>query len=152
MGHVVFTYGSLLSERVLHAVLGRVPERMSAKIYGYCRRPIRDRCYPAVVCGSSSDIVKGKILIGIAAAELVLLDAFEDAAYDRVTVTVEKEDGGTIQARLWARPQNNTSDLVVDKDWDENRFRNEDEDWYVQQCKEWVAAYNASSENKFPED
>lgn len=138
----MFTYGTLLSERVLKTLLGRVPERESAKLYGYSRCPIQDQCYPAVIPADRTSIVRGKILLGVTAEELVLLDEFEDSAYDRLVVSAEKDDGTFVQVRLWSRPVNNRDDLLLEQDWNEEHFRKFYEDWYVERCMDWASWYH----------
>lgn len=145
MAHAVFTYGTLLSERVLLAVLGRVPERADGTLRGYQRTPIRDACYPAVLRTGSDTLVQGKILLGLSAEELMTLDTFEDPAYDRVMVDVEKANGEKIHARLWARSEDNQSDLILDENWDFDKFEIEDEDWYVTACTYWASTHRERS-------
>lgn len=152
MSHAVFTYGTLLSSRVLHALLGRVPSRADGTLYGYQRFPIRDACYPAVVrsVGGKNDVVQGKLLLNVTARELALLDAFEDPAYDRALVAVQRTNGDCVQARLWARPDSNRGDLVLDKDWGFEQFLTEDEDWMVARCFEWVATHRENNVEQIP--
>lgn len=146
MAHVVFTYGTLLSERVLLAVLGRVPERADGTLRGYQRTPIRDACYPAVIRAEKDTVVQGKILLGISTEELITLDAFEDSAYERVMVDVRNANGENIQARLWARPDDNQRDLILDADWDFGKFELEDEDWYIADCTQWASKHRGRSD------
>lgn len=139
--HVVFTYGTLLSEQVLHAVLGRVPERMNCKLQGYIRRPIHDQCYPAVTKATELDVVHGKVLLRITPIELALLDKFEDPAYERVLETVTAESGKEFTASVWTRPLTDVHDIIFDSDWDEAHFRDMHQDWYVQRCLEWACIH-----------
>lgn len=139
--HIVFTYGTLLFEQVLQAVLGRVPERVNCKLVGYIRRPIHDQCYPVVLKATPENVVRGKALLGITPIELALLDKFEDPAYERLLETVHAEPGEHFIARVWTRPLTDIKDIIFDREWDEAHFRYAHQDWYVQQCLEWACIH-----------
>lgn len=141
---VAFTYGTLLSEKVLLAILGRVPQRIDAKLSGYSRAPIRGQCYPAVFKADGSSFVKGKLLLELSEKELLTLDDFEDPAYDRATVEVETVDGKRSNVRLWARPDGHVTDLIRERDWDFEQFKAEHEGNYVERCQQWAALSTTS--------
>lgn len=138
-----FTYGTLLSEKVLIVLLGTVPPRTEAVLSGYSRHPITGRCYPAVIRSSPSSSVRGKLLT-LSAEQLCILDNFEDPAYDRRVVQVETPNGEKVNARIWARPDHNRQDLIETCDWNYERFFAEDHDWYLQICTEWRANFRKS--------
>jgi gamma-glutamylcyclotransferase (GGCT)/AIG2-like uncharacterized protein YtfP len=95
---LLFIYGSLMSERVLSALLHRVPRVQPAILSGYHRFRIRERPYPAIAPvpadfsasnGSPpGGEVAGLVLCGLSAEEHALLDYFEDDEYTKQTVEV----------------------------------------------------------------
>lgn len=140
----VFTYGTLLSEKVLNTVLGRVPERTDATLYDFIRHPICGQCFPAVV-PSVGNQVNGKLLLQLSAAELVLLDAFEDPAYERCLPFVTLKSGQTARARVWARSSDNIDDLDCTVDWNLDWFMQYHEDRYASRCAKWSQEYHNRS-------
>lgn len=138
MEHAVFSYGTLLVEEVLEAILGRVPDRIEAELVGYKRLPIQGKCYPAVIRARDTDVVKGKLLVGLSAAELQLLDKFEDPAYDRRRARVQLENGEMVAARVWARADDDGDDLEHDMEWDIDSFMTRHGDWYILRCADWA--------------
>lgn len=140
MIHAVFTYGTLMSPRILHTLLSRVPPRQDATLPSFARFPIRGAVYPAVIrCESSA--VRGKLLLDLTDAELALLDAYEDPAYERIVAPVQTEEGRTVQARVWARAEGNSDDLIAGTEWDFEKFVTEHEKWSVERCVVWAARY-----------
>lgn len=136
----VFTYGTLMSEQVLTTILGRVPQRVDAKLHDFARHPICGQCYPAVVPSVGTQ-VNGKLLLQLSAPELVLLEAFEDPAYERCFSDVTLSNGLTICARVWARSSNNIDDLDCTVDWSFDRFLQNHEERYVSRCATWIREY-----------
>lgn len=135
----VFTYGSLLNQRVVRAVLGRVPVRKDATLRGYTRHSIKGKCYPAIVANGSSDaVVHGKILLDVTPEELAKLDRFEDPEYERASemVSVPEDGDKLVSSRVWVRSEANQADL--EGSWDYDKFVREDLDWYVEKCRAWA--------------
>ena len=95
---LLFIYGSLMSERVLTALLQRVPTTQPAILCGFHRFRIRDRPYPAIAAvpdnfqadggGPPGGEVAGLVLCGLSAEEHALLDYFEDTEYTKQQVEV----------------------------------------------------------------
>lgn len=147
--HIVFTYGTLMSERVLRAVLGRVPKRVAAQLYGYERHPICDQCYPVVVrVQDQNKVVNGKILLDISTKELTILDSFEDPTYERRLENIRCLNESKIQARVWARSNYETADLVLNEDWNFEHFVSQNENEYVQRCTSWANEYYVKTKDQ----
>lgn len=132
----VFTYGTLMSERVLQVVLGRVPVWSHAELDGFARVPLgNERCYPGALVRPGAKI-RGRILHGVNADELARLDRFEGDEYEPVVVEgIRLDSGALVDARVWKLAQ---FEGILDGQWDYNKFVLEDEHWYVQMCKEWA--------------
>ncbi len=99
----LFVYGELCKPPVLLAVLGRVPTAEPALLSGFRRVINVDTGYfRAVPC--DKEVIVGLLLDGIEAAELEVLDDFENVdggEYGRVRVDVEMLDSGR-QESAWA--------------------------------------------------
>jgi gamma-glutamylcyclotransferase (GGCT)/AIG2-like uncharacterized protein YtfP len=78
----VFVYGSLMSTRVLQALLQRVPAMRPAVLPGFTRYRIRDEVFPAILPSTTQDAsVVGVVLVGLNAREREILDFYEDDGY-----------------------------------------------------------------------
>lgn len=138
----VFTYGTLMSEAVLQIVLGRVPHREEGVLYNYQRRPINGRVYPAVTTAPGKSVA-GKVMRNLTAAEIVILDAFEDPEYERCRLPITLNSGERIFARVWVRPIEHVEDLDAENDWSFSEFRAKHECEYLDLCKEWAVQYRS---------
>ena len=67
-----FVYGSLLSDEVVNALLGRVPATQAATLRGHSRSAIRGRSYPAAFRAGEDSSVEGRLLLELSPAELRL--------------------------------------------------------------------------------
>jgi gamma-glutamylcyclotransferase (GGCT)/AIG2-like uncharacterized protein YtfP len=133
----VFSYGTLMSEKVLKAVLGRVPQHCPGELDGFARCPLSDRCYPGAVARQGSRL-RGRVLRGISPAELAVLDRFEGDEYTSIFVDgVRLESGETVRARFW--PLADATGILLDGDWSYDQFLATNESWYVKMCSEWAA-------------
>lgn len=144
--HSVFTYGTLMSEAVLQIVLGRVPQRVDGVLHNYHRRPILGQVYPAVTSAPGKSVL-GKVVRNLTTAEIVVLDAFEDPAYERCLLPVVLNSGEQISARVWVRPIENVDDLDTENDWSYDTFRANHECEYLNRCKEWLMRYRSSEDS-----
>lgn len=136
----VFTYGTLMSENVLQVVLGRVPQREDGILHNYERRPIQGQVYPAVM-HAPEKLVAGVVLHDLTAEEIIILDAFEDPAYERCCLPVTLNSGDQVVARVWVRSSENVDDLDANCDWSFTEFQINHERQYVCRCKEWSSWY-----------
>lgn len=133
----VFTYGTLMSERVLQAVLGRVPNWSCGELTDFKRVSLgNERCYPGALPHPASKIC-GRVLHDLSADELARLDRFEGDEYEAVIIDeVLLASGEKVRARVWKLADLNG---VLDRDWDYDKFLRHDENWYVEMCREWAA-------------
>lgn len=95
---LLFIYGSLMSSKVLEALIHRTPQIQPAVLRGFHRFRIRERPYPAIApvppdfspgeASSAGGLVNGLLLCGLSVEEHALLDYFEDNEYVKQTVEV----------------------------------------------------------------
>jgi gamma-glutamylcyclotransferase (GGCT)/AIG2-like uncharacterized protein YtfP len=89
----VFTYGSLMFDRVWRQVAGRSYETTAARLYGYARRKIKNETYPAIVPAGADSFVDGRLYVDVDEGVIAKLDCFEGDAYRQTKVTCELPDG-----------------------------------------------------------
>lgn len=92
-----FVYGTLMSEEVLHCLLGRIPQMLpNVLLSNHVRHPVRNHVYPGVIPSETSSsaaaaVVEGILLFGLSPFEINLLDYFEEESvdYKRADVQVQ---------------------------------------------------------------
>ncbi|WP_405936846.1 gamma-glutamylcyclotransferase [Streptomyces sp. NBC_00726] len=125
----LFVYGSLTFREVQEALLGRVPDARPAAVAGWRNAALRARPFPGLVAGAGR--VPGSLLTGLDADERALLDAYEGPMYEGRTVPLE--GGG--QAWTYVCVDHG---LVLDEDWDRERFGTELLASYTAGCVRWL--------------
>ncbi|CAL1385300.1 unnamed protein product [Linum trigynum] len=113
--HMVFVYGSLMADEVLHVLLNRVPQSSSAILNNHHRCSIKGRVYPAIIPVENKS-VEGRVLYEVTQPELEILDKFEAVEYERRTVEVSLpvEKKVQVNAYVWG----NKDDPVLYGEWD----------------------------------
>ncbi len=152
-----FVYGTLMSEEVLHCLLGRIPPMLPKVILqNHSRHPVRRQVYPGVIPSTStSAAVEGVLLFELSPIEVKLMDYFEEEGvdYKRTDVQVQIPDVTSLdeaiqtlvtnsdkdydlnarilktQAYIWLK---DTSALDITQDWNYEEFRRKHLDWYLQ--------------------
>ena len=87
MARSVFTYGSLMFERVWRQVVAGSYDRLPATLSGFCRQRVRGASYPSLRRCDGHAVV-GIVYLGVADADLAALDRFEGEEYRRIPVEV----------------------------------------------------------------
>lgn len=147
-----FVYGTLMSQEVQHALIGRVPNRIS-KAYlsgNYSRHPVLGQVYPGVIrkdyTASTADAVtvaeledngvSGTILMDLDDHEMKIFDWFEDVEYERQIVpiySIGEEDGKVnvldTNVYIWVAGE---SQLDLTMTWDYEKFRSTQLEWYLE--------------------
>ncbi len=113
----VFTYGSLMFDQVWSKVVNGNYERLKATLYGYERRKLKERTYPAVIPGNPSDSVDGILYVNVLPSDLLRLDRFEGDYYRKETADC-LIGGGEVAAALVYVIEDRFSGLIEDKPWD----------------------------------
>jgi len=125
----LFSYGTLQADKVIKAVIGRVPQRRQGVIRGYRCSLVRNQVYPGIIPQSDHQ-VEGCCFFGLSEAELQAIDRFESDLYQRETVAVMLSDQCIISAFVYVlKPQNIA--LLSDTPWDYSIFLARDLDRYV---------------------
>ena len=103
MGAVLFGYGEFLKDEVLQSVLGRVPEKMPARLRGYRRVHEKSTGFYNIVPAKRS-VVEGVVMTDLSDEDLAKLDWFEEAAalYYREQHEVETA-AGSMKASVYIR-------------------------------------------------
>ena len=113
----VFTYGSLMFERVWARVVGGVYERFNVTMYGYLRRKLKERAYPALIPGTRSDSVDGVLYLNIHPSDLLRLDLFEGDYYRKEKAECRIPGGEVTSAWVYLL-KDRYYDLLEDAPWD----------------------------------
>ncbi|MEU3191389.1 gamma-glutamylcyclotransferase family protein [Streptomyces sp. NPDC006992] len=90
----LFVYGTLRFDRILTALLGRVPPGTPATAPGWRTAALAGRPYPGLV-PSSGHSAAGLLLTGLSKNEWRALDDFEDDAYELRRLAAERGPAAT---------------------------------------------------------
>jgi len=132
----VFAYGTLLFPEIVEALIGRVPTMKEATLSGYRRcyidDPKRVAKGPAITPEQGSSVL-GKVLVGLNARELRILDFYESNAkgYEIAHETVTFSDGsGSASVKVYVADE--TLRLSLSKDgWSEADFAAKHLNYYL---------------------
>lgn len=113
----VFSYGSLMFDRVWSKVVGGIYQKIDARLYGYKRRKIRDKIHPAVLPGTDRDWVDGIIYLNVSENDIKRLDKFEGECYQKEMAECELSERGKIIACVYVFKAQYRN-LVEDEQWD----------------------------------
>jgi len=98
----VFAYGTLEVPEIMRSVTGRDFPYVAATLSGWSRTLLRGRCYPGVRRAPGAT-TSGVLYVGVDAATLARLDAYEGDEYVRKRVRVSTTDG-VREAWAWVVP------------------------------------------------
>ena len=104
----LFVYGTLKDDAVVQGLLGHRLFGRPAVLNGYRRASDPSIGYP-VIYPEDGARVAGKVLDGIDARALQILDAYEGDRYRRIVVRVDTVEGRTLEAYVYvpaAAPSN----------------------------------------------
>ncbi|XP_057959402.1 AIG2-like protein D isoform X2 [Malania oleifera] len=120
--HNVFVYGSLMTDEVVKVLLKRLTQSSPAILNHHHRFSIKGRVYPAILPVENMTVT-GRVLLGITAPELHILDTFEDVEYERSSVEVSLMDcSEKLQANAYIWANKNDPNLYGDWDFEEVNF------------------------------
>lgn len=104
MSHKLFVYGTLLSDKMILRLLGRIPNHFPATLRDYHRFKVRGAPYPSifpqeggsVLVSPDDDNVKGRVL-EIDEKERKTLDRYEGSQYMCEEVNVERTNDNGVE-------------------------------------------------------
>ncbi len=120
----IFAYGTLMYPEVISIILGRPVASgglCDAILGGYRRVAVPGRVYPTGI-PSAAHQIQGKLIQNLTAAEVGLLDLYEESFYVRTPVFV-LTDGGREEAFVYIDGRNPLPFAV--QDWDQEVFERE---------------------------
>jgi gamma-glutamylcyclotransferase (GGCT)/AIG2-like uncharacterized protein YtfP len=121
----IFTYGSLMFERVWTVVVAGTYRKTNARLFGYQRRKIRGEAYPALVPGTADDRVDGVVYLDVGQRDAVRLDRFEGSYYSKKKERCSLPDGSRISAWVYVFKEKFV-DIVDPQTWDPEWFEKND--------------------------
>ena len=116
----LFTYGTLMSPDIMHAVAGCRRDGEPALLSGFRRYAVKGADYPAIIESPEAEI-SGRLYRNLPSFAWQRLDRFEGNMYARLTRAVLAEDGSEILAEVYVLKPAYRHCLTAD-DWDFDRF------------------------------
>jgi gamma-glutamylcyclotransferase (GGCT)/AIG2-like uncharacterized protein YtfP len=95
----VFTYGSLMYDRVWSRVVTGQYARQNGVVKGFQRLQIKNESYPGLIKGKGR--VTGVVYLAVSAEDVTRLDRFEGELYRREMVEVICSDGRHVPAAFY---------------------------------------------------
>jgi len=119
----VFTYGSLMIPSVMAAVTGKNFHMLKACLKEYARFKVKGESYPGIVYKTDA-ATDGVVHCDVDDLSLKLLDDFEGDRYKRLSVRVEVDRNGPLNAETYIfSPQH--LHLLSSEQWDFEKFQKE---------------------------
>lgn len=141
----IFVYGSMTLPDTWDALLGRLPEMNTAKLRGYVRRRVQCGGFAALM-EREGKLVLGQMVTGLLPAERRLLDRAVDDGFELTTVSVRRLDdfdGNDIECTTYLWREEFEDALDGEKDWDIERFTEENLEEFVELCRDMRQSHEA---------
>ena len=119
----LFVYGTLLFDEVRDQVASSRYRYCPGHVTGYKRVKVQRQIYPALIKGHGT--VDGRLLFDITSEDLIRLDAFEGAYFNRRSVTVATEKDESMAAEVYELNPNHY-DIIEDEPWIPADFKQHD--------------------------
>jgi gamma-glutamylcyclotransferase (GGCT)/AIG2-like uncharacterized protein YtfP len=117
----VFTYGSLMYDRVWSRVVTQTYRKKSGFVKHFQRLKVKNEHYPGLIKGDKD--VEGVVYFDISAQDMARLDNFEGKLYQRENVMVKCADGTRVSAFVYViRDQ---FKAVLNGQWSKEDFEQE---------------------------
>lgn len=115
----VFVYGTLLVPRIWETVTNcKDVESDAGFLYAHRIYRVKDGDFPGIVAtGNEEDRVRGRIFYDVPEDALQRLDDYEDGFYDRLSLTIEKENGESATAEIYVVPESKAAAILSDESW-----------------------------------
>ena len=109
----VFTYGSLMFPEVWKIVVGRDFQTVEGTAADYAVFRVRDAAFPGIINASGCE-VRGLVYLDVDDKSIARLDQFEDAFYERQSLSIDCEDGARRDADAYVIPAKHRSILTAE--------------------------------------
>lgn len=119
----VFTYGSLMFERIWKQVVSGTYECHPGTVSGFVRLALIHEHYPAMLPGPINARVDGMLYLNLDNEDLRRLDEFEGSIYERFAVQV-MTDNNIFSAEAYVL-KDSYRHMVSDENWDPEKFEND---------------------------
>ena len=119
----VFTYGSLMFDRVWRRVVGADNPKTDAYLCGFKRTRIKNEIFPALIPATGSDCVHGLVYMDVGDSELDMLDHFEGEYYQRRMISCRTIENKSLPAWVYVF-RKLYANRVIDQPWDPIWFAN----------------------------
>ncbi len=115
----LFVYGTLLIPEIWRRISGADSlESRAATLEGYEVRRVAGEAFPGIVVGEAGgEPVAGRVFFGLGAAEMRLLDAYEDSFYERIKVMPLVDGLGPVAAQAYVVPQDLAASILSAEPW-----------------------------------
>ena len=134
-GAALFAYGTLQFTEILRVLLGRLPEHRQGAAAGWRAAALAGRVYPGLVRADAT--VAGRLITGLTADELRIIDEYESGPYELVRLTLD--DGHGCWTYAWTEPA-----AVLPQDWSARDFADQHLAAFAENCRVWRDAFEAA--------
>ena len=117
----VFTYGSLMFDRVWSLVVEGQYDKSAATLANYTRKAVVAAEYPAIFSHPDSSGVVGILYFNVSEADLLRLDTFEGRLYTRKQEQVLLDNTTPLSAEVYV-VKKRYRHIVSENDWDPVHF------------------------------
>ena len=129
----IFTYGSLMFDKVWSRVVAGSYERREAILQGYERKSLRDEVFPVIVPSAVSSQVPGILYLDVSTADLARLDQFEGELYFRKTERAITPDMAAVPAEVYILCEEYYG-LISPGEWDPDHFSTTGIHFFIHAC------------------
>lgn len=136
----LFVYGTLIVDKVVSALLDRVPAHEETLALGWRVAQLPGKPYPGLVRDEHTD-ARGRVYLDLSREEWVTLDAFEDPRYALAELQVET--GRLALAYVWP-------DDRLSAAWSVKHFTDAELRSYLERCAAWRDRYDAQRRHRRP--
>ena len=130
----LFVYGSLMFDEVWNRLIKFPYEKLPAELEDYQRLIVRGETYPGLIENPLSK-TQGVLVLNLKQKDLMLLDRFEGAYYQRKSVIVNAV-GQTYSAEVYVFKQM-YKNLLSEKEWNEGIFKRQGLRVFVKRYGGW---------------
>jgi gamma-glutamylcyclotransferase (GGCT)/AIG2-like uncharacterized protein YtfP len=117
----IFTYGSLMFDRIWTRIVDGNYRKTEAVLSGYDRKGVKGEVYPAIYPSSIHSQIQGIVYLEVSAADLAKVDIFEGEYYYRKIEKVLTLDNRRVTAGVYVLKEEYYP-LISHWEWDAVQF------------------------------